>query len=145
MQTKNSRHLELKHIFIFLVFFLLLPFSAWAASQKNVSETPEERAKMDQALASQERGKPMQGKVIKKRLEVNSQKTLTKKLVTHPPKNFHQLEEKKPKAIKEPLVPHPKRSLISQKPLVGDEKFKERNSRFKPDSINQPLKTGDRR
>ena len=134
--------MELKHIFIFLALFFLLPFSAWAAPQKKVSETPEQKARVDKALASQERGKPMQGKVIKKKLEVNSQKTLTKKLVTHPPKNFHQLEEKKPETIRKPLAPHSKRSLISQKPLVGDEKFKERRSRFKPDSINRPLKTG---
>ena len=141
MQTKNSRCLELKSLFIFLALFLPFSFSAWAAPQKNVSETPEERAKVDQALASQERGKPMPGKVIKKKPEVNSQKTLTKKLVTHPSKNFHKLEEKKPEMIKKPLVPHPKRSLTSKKPLVGNKKLEGRKSRFKPDSINQPLKT----
>lgn len=155
MQTKNTRHLELRHLVVFVSLFVFFPFSAWSAphpneqaskqttkpkmKEKGNAETSEERAKVNQALTTQERGKPIRGNVIQKPLTVNSQKTLTKKLETHPPKQLSHFSSEKPEVIKQPLIPEPKRSLMSKKPLIGDKRIGERKSRFKPDSIKQPL------
>ena len=161
MQTKDSRRLELKYFSIFFALFLLFPFSAWATQQKvpqkgekgkeavgqktkkdKDTETPGQREKIDKALASQKRGGPMQGKAIRKPLGVTSKKSLLKKLETHPPKQLrHKPVGKKEETIRQPLIPHPKPSLTT-KPFKGDRKIGERKSRFKPDLVKKPLKTG---
>jgi len=142
MQAKDSGGVELKKTILFLILSLFSLQGVSAASQK-VPEKPspktsEERKRVDKTLLTQERGKPIQGEAIKGKLKTNSEKTLTKKLVTHPPKKFrsepaYQGTEK----VKQPLVAEGNK--ISRKPLTGDKKQISRQSRFKPDSITQPL------
>ena len=143
MQTDDPRNLELKKIFfVSAVLFLLFETTAFGAQKgspktaapKKKAETTEQKGRVDGYLASQEKGHKVQGDVLKKPLEVNSEKPLHKKLETHPPKSFHSKTPEKAK-IEAPLnakkVP-PK--SIQGKPLGMKEK-----SRFKPNLIQKQL------
>lgn len=128
MRPKNPRRLELKRVLPFLLFFLLWTPGTFAA------ETEEEKVRLDQYLASQQRGKSFQGKTLKKPLEVNPKKTL-KRLETHPPTSFRTKTPPK-ETIERPLKG--KRSV--QKPFKGKPLGMREKSRFGSDTIKKPLK-----
>ena len=120
--------MELKKILIlFVVWSLLFPFTAWATDKGKRKETAEEKAHVDQFLASQVKGRPIEGKSLKKRLEVDPHKVLKQKLA-HPKS-----------AIQHPLETQPAKLKDLN---AGNRKHEERESRFKPDRIQNRLETG---
>jgi len=132
----------LKKILIVLIFVLgFIPIAA-SDTTKNASETPEQKAKVDRFLAAQEKGKPIKGDAIQKPLETNPERTLTKKIETHPPKklgNASTSSHREP--IKKPIETH---STPLEKLGEGDQKHEARVSRFKPEEIQNRLQTGEK-
>ena len=143
MQTKNPRRLELKGIFFFVALFSFCLLHSVSAAQR-ASETPEEKAQVDKALASQEKGRPIEGRALKKLLgNASSEKVIKGKI------EFKKLEPMKSKAtmtrppIKRVLGAEEAKSAVRKKVAEkgkAEEKAMElRESQFKPEVIKKPL------
>jgi len=143
MQPKNSGNMELKKFVMVIITLFLLSQPLFAASETK-KESPEEIARVDRFLGAQEKGRPIEGKILKEKLGTNPEKVLKKQLYTHPPKRYRSEPEEKEKTVIK------NRLEIDKIPPVkniaqGDQKMSLKpESRFRYKKLEKPLEAGEK-